>query len=1107
MQILILILTLLIPAILIVVFRKNFLGFTKKHPYLFGLSMGVLLGLLACEIHWMNIKIVKEYIVNPITDSIITTFTDPSKNSKSKAVPKQIEIVRFEGDVLKRLSNEKDKEHILTYYSKDNKKAYRLKKDLTEKERTTISDILRSVQYKLPGKIKEVLFTKILNKLDEKDAMADEFGGKGVMTSITGWFSKSDQSFLQSHYVKKDKDYVLQKPIDKIDKEDQSRLISILKKGGNIKKNNSLILYAIISQRSLTYADRFLDMGYPWPRRKYGEITEFFSLNGAKVFSFDFIYSEKSIYRQVKPPDDDSFRDAMGQARKDYSSDAIISFTFGDLEEKAFNNFIVKKVFKRGFRKFKKKLSDLSLKELLKVAELLGLFIPEQIKIVRFEKEILKGITNEKNKHTILTYYSKDNNKKVYLLKKGLKAKERAAIFDILISIKYIKPQTSKPMLIRKMFKAYYEKRLKRNSLKLEPYEIQLVPDHPTVHLPHFFSVTPPYKTYLEDKKKVHYIASVNALKDGDGLFRRTPLLIEYHHKYYPSLAFASYLAYIDFDPAKEKIILRGSHLIVRDGEDDKERKIPLDREGKLRIKYYGWGNKAGSSYDDINLIDIITFVNKTEKLYNLYRQVLVKQKAKVPEEKAFKKSVYQNYEKYQEIIKTVEGTLGKGKVKDVKLSGREAKVVQADFKGKIVMMATIAPGLLDIRRTPFLETEAGAHIHVSALDNMIQGDFLTEASDNNMYLMILLISLATGLFTAGSSLLRSITAWILLSIGVYVLGIVLFKDYKFVMDIAIPLIAVFIVFLADTIVHYIAEQKEKGYIKGAFGQYLSPKVIEIIMNDPSKLSLGGESKIITAFFSDVAGFSTISEKLTPGQLVQLLNDYLTAMCDIAEKYDGTVDKFEGDAIIAFWGAPLDEPEHARMACYTAIEMQQYMEVLRKKWTEEGQNELITNMKMRVGLNSGKAVIGNMGSAKRMDYTMMGDTVNLAARLEGANKFYGTYNMISDATYQMAKDSIDVRELDKIQVVGKKVAVVVYELLDKKGQVTGAKADGVDQYLKAMELYKQQKFDEAIKAFEAVFKAIPKDPPAKTYIDRCHILKENPPGPDWDGRYVLTSKG
>ncbi len=976
MQILILILTLLIPAILIVVFRKNFLGFTKKHPYLFGLSMGVLLGLLACEIHWMDLKVVKEFIVNPITDSIITTFTDPSKNSKSKAD-------------------------------------------------------------KLPEKITEKQFKGILYKLDEKDALTDEFGGKGVMASIVDIFSKSDQSFLQSHYAKKDKDYVLQKSIDK---GNQSRLIRILKKGGLIRINNSLILYAIVTQRSLTDADRKLNMGYPWPRKKYGEITEFFSLNGAKVFSFDFIYSEKSVYRHVKTPDDVSFRDAIGEARKNYSSDAIISFTFGKPEEKAFTAFL-KRVFKKGFNKFKKKLSDLNLKELHEVANLLKLSM---------------------------------------------------------------KPQTSKSVLIRKMFKAFYENRLKDKTIK--PYEIKLDPKHPTVQLPHFFKVTPPYKTYLEDKKKVHYIASVNALEDEDGLFRRTPLLIEYHHKYYPSLAFASYLSYINFDPAKEKIILRGSYIVVRDGRKD-ERKIPLDREGKLRIKYYGWGNKAGSSYDDINLIDIITFVNKTEKLYNLYRQVLVKRKAKVPEKKAFKKSVYQNYKKYQKIVKTIEGSLGKEKVKGLKLFWREKKVVQADFKGKIVMMATIAPSLLDIRRTPFLEKEAGAHIHVSAIDNMIQGDFLTEASDNHMYLVILLISIATGIFTAGSSLVRSITAWILLSIGIFVLGIVLFKYYNFVMDIAIPLIAVSIVFIGDTIVHYIAEQKEKGYIKGAFGQYLSPKVIEIIMNDPSKLSLGGENKIITAFFSDVAGFSTISEKLTPGQLVQLLNDYLTAMCDIAEKYDGTVDKFEGDAIIAFWGAPLDEPEHAKMACYTAIEMQQYMEVLTKKWTEEGQNELITNMKMRVGLNSGKAVIGNMGSAKRMDYTMMGDTVNLAARLEGANKFYGTYNMISDATYQMAKDSIDVRELDKIQVVGKKVAVVVYELLDKKGQVTGAKADGVDQYLKALELYKQQKFDEAIKAFEAVFKAIPKDPPAKTYIDRCHIMKENPPGPDWDGRYVLTAKG
>ena len=249
--------------------------------------------------------------------------------------------------------------------------------------------------------------------------------------------------------------------------------------------------------------------------------------------------------------------------------------------------------------------------------------------------------------------------------------------------------------------------------------------------------------------------------------------------------------------------------------------------------------------------------------------------------------------------------------------------------------------------------------------------------------------------------------------------------------------------------------------------------------------------------------FSTISEQLTPKELVALLNDYLTAMCDIIADYDGTVDKFEGDAIIAFWGAPLSQPDHARLACFASIDMQNYMVGYRERLAAEGRPLL----NVRMGLNTGRMLVGNLGSAQRMDYTMMGDPVNLAARLEGANKFYQTYSMISDFTYLQVADEVEARELDLIRVVGKREAVRVHELLDRRGRLDAERLELLVRYNQGLDFYKARKFKEAIGAFRGALEVVPLDGPSLTYIDRCEDYLAEPPPDDWDGVYTLTSKG
>jgi len=301
----------------------------------------------------------------------------------------------------------------------------------------------------------------------------------------------------------------------------------------------------------------------------------------------------------------------------------------------------------------------------------------------------------------------------------------------------------------------------------------------------------------------------------------------------------------------------------------------------------------------------------------------------------------------------------------------------------------------------------------------------------------------------------------------------------------------------------YIAEMGQKALIRDAFGQYLSPRVVSDLVKNPDKLTLGGEEREMTAYFSDIASFSTFSEKMSPSELVYMLNEYLTEMCNIIIGYEGTIDKFEGDAIIAFWGAPAVQKDHARLACLAAIDMNKALGPMREKWMSEGKPPLY----VRMGMNSGPMVVGNMGSAQRMNYTMMGDAVNLASRLEGANKAYGSDIMIAESTRVACKDDVDVRELDRIRVVGKSEPVTVYQLLARKNQTPPALADMVEQFERALGRYKERDFKGALEGFRQCLEIIEDDGPSRTYITRCGTFIQSPPPADWDGVFSLEEKG
>jgi adenylate cyclase len=263
-----------------------------------------------------------------------------------------------------------------------------------------------------------------------------------------------------------------------------------------------------------------------------------------------------------------------------------------------------------------------------------------------------------------------------------------------------------------------------------------------------------------------------------------------------------------------------------------------------------------------------------------------------------------------------------------------------------------------------------------------------------------------------------------------------------------------------------------------------------------------GEERHVTLFFSDIAGFTTVSEKLTPQELVEVLNDYLSTMTDVILDLDGTLDKFIGDAIMAFWNAPLDQPKHALPACRAAVGQMALLPELHRRFGDKGW----PIVEFRIGLNTGPAVIGNMGSSTHRNFTAVGDTVNLASRLEGANKMFGTRILISESTLQAAKDDIEVRELDFLRVKGKTQPIRVYELLALKNGVSPEKKKTVSLFTEGLALYRDRRFTDATAKFFESLKTSPDDKPSQIYIKRCEQFLAAPPPRDWDGVYVMTSK-
>ncbi|MBK9350628.1 MAG: adenylate/guanylate cyclase domain-containing protein [Sulfuritalea sp.] len=430
-------------------------------------------------------------------------------------------------------------------------------------------------------------------------------------------------------------------------------------------------------------------------------------------------------------------------------------------------------------------------------------------------------------------------------------------------------------------------------------------------------------------------------------------------------------------------------------------------------------------------------------------------------------------------------------------------KVPKDQLSGRIAVVGTTAPGLMDLRATPVGAAYPGVEIHANLIAGMLDGAIKHKPP----YILgadVVLVLLAGGVMVFLLPMLSPFRATV---VGAIVLLLLLSVNFSFwhganvVLPLASGMIAVLLLYAMNMSWGYFVESRTKRQLTGLFGQYVPPELVEEMSRDPENYSMAGRKAELTVLFSDVRGFTTISEGLEPDELAKLMNMYLGAMTVVVRKHRGTLDKYIGDAIMAFWGAPVDDPEHARNAVLTGLEMNHALQALNTELLALGWPEL----KIGVGVNTGPMTVGDMGSPVRQSYTVMGDAVNLGSRLEGITKQYGVGFIAGESTRELLKKEFVFRELDLVKVKGKDRPVGIYEPLGVEGEVSQAMLDENKLWNQALRAYRAQDWDQA----ELTLMNLSRSSPHKlyeVYAERIAHYRKEPPGEEWDGSWKFDTK-
>ncbi|MBN2223636.1 MAG: adenylate/guanylate cyclase domain-containing protein [Deltaproteobacteria bacterium] len=428
-----------------------------------------------------------------------------------------------------------------------------------------------------------------------------------------------------------------------------------------------------------------------------------------------------------------------------------------------------------------------------------------------------------------------------------------------------------------------------------------------------------------------------------------------------------------------------------------------------------------------------------------------------------------------------------------------KGRVDKEKINGRIAVIGTSAVGTYDLRVTPIGSDFPGTEINATIIDNILHRRFISMPAWVQYldFLVVLLFGILLGL------IIPRVSAWFGAVIGVVMTGgWIMFTQYMFAnkniwIAVLPPLLTIAVGYTVLNLIRYITVERTGKQIREAFQYYVPELVVHEILKNPSMLTLGGDRKEITVLFSDIKGFTSLSEELSPEDLVNILNEYLSAMTDVVFSHRGLLDKYIGDAIMAVYGAPLPQPDHPMQACMTALDMIAELDRLMVRWKAMGRPAL----SIRIGINTGFAAVGNMGSKKRFDYTVMGDAVNLASRLENLNKQYETTCLVTEYTYRRVADAISFRELDLVRVRGKNIPEKIYEMIGKKGQFPDREA-AAGQFEHGLALVRSQRWEDAFRIFEALKKELADDVPIRLYLSRIEKALADPPPADWDGVFL-----
>lgn len=397
----------------------------------------------------------------------------------------------------------------------------------------------------------------------------------------------------------------------------------------------------------------------------------------------------------------------------------------------------------------------------------------------------------------------------------------------------------------------------------------------------------------------------------------------------------------------------------------------------------------------------------------------------------------------------------------------------------------------VDMFATPFYVIDnkltPGIEIHANMLLSLIKDDFLKPLRRTEAVIFIALLSIVLTLLNRNWSPLKSVSINCAVIVLYLFISFLLFSRQGLFLPFAAPFLAFSVNFVSSGVLSYVGVERKRRYLRKAFSLYLSPQVAEKVLEDPERLKLGGQRTLATVLFTDLAGFTEMSEKMEPEKTVSILTRYTTEMTKIIFKHNGTLDKFIGDAVMAVWGTPAEDEDQAIHACISALEMQRKIRLLSNEMTISDYR-----LSMRIGMNTGYVMAGNMGSDERFDFTVIGDHVNIASRLEGLNKTYGTDIIISEFTQKRISYQLATRELDMVRVKGKKEVIKIYELLDEGRNFS------IDLFEKGLHLYREGQFYDAREIFLDVLKIHPDDKPSKLFIERCDFLLKAPSG-GWDG--------